>query len=131
MSCGEESVIPPTVVRPSLMSLHLRAQYGDRILGSGTGFLAVDASGSPVLITARHVVTGRDWEGQARNRMGAVPDRLTIRHNVQGVWGLFMEVTESLYGDDGEPLWREHARQREEADIAVLPLTDLRNVRTL
>lgn len=107
----------------SFQSLIVFPKFGEMGLGSATGFV-VKRNEEPFFVTNWHVVSGRDWiTGQPVHPQGAIPDRLHIMHGGAHGLGSFIAGIEPLYGETGEPLWREHPTWACAVDLAVLPLT--------
>lgn len=109
------------------MSLMIYMRFNGQPLGTATGFLINGPSGV-CLVTNRHVLTGREQvTNNILHPMLAVPNEILIQHNLVGHLGNWIFHTEPLY--DGErPRWLEHPTLGADADIAVLPLTQLHNV---
>jgi hypothetical protein len=115
--------------QPSFQSLLLETRFGNRPLGTATGFIVLHSDGSPLLITNWHVVTGRHPDTlQPLHPSGLVPDGLVINHNVQGAIGTWVQKGERLYDASSAPLWLEDPTHRSGVDIVGLPLTDLQGV---
>lgn len=116
---------------PSVKSLLLELYWRDLRLATATGtLLANDQQSHCAVITNRHVVTGRHQDtGQALDKDGAVPDRVTIHFFAPGddEWR-WKAITLPLYRDDGEPFWIEHPQLGEAADIVALNLNWGRDV---
>jgi hypothetical protein len=90
------------------MSLLVEMTRGDTILGNGTGFVVKSARGA-VLLTNRHVVTGRKPDGTPLIPDGLTPTGLRIGQNKKGHLGSWVFKDEPLY-DQGHPRWIEHPR---------------------
>lgn len=117
---AKEIVIAP----PSIRSLFVGILFNGRQIASGTGFTVQSAKG-PVLITNRHVVTGRHQEtDQPVSETGAIPDELVINHNMAGRLGTWTPKPEPLL-HHGKPRWIEHPVHGKKADIVALPLTQV------
>lgn len=112
------------------MSLFLETRRGGQVIGSATGFL-VESSSGPVLVTNRHVVTGRDQNDPNRllSGTGLVPDEVAILHERAESPGAntteWIPRYEDLKDDRGLPRWREHPLLGARADIVALPLTQI------
>jgi Trypsin-like peptidase domain len=121
------------IERPSFESLLLRPLFEGKDLASATGFV-VESKRGPVLITNRHVVSGRHQETDAPlANNGAVPNQLLIAHNgaqqdEKGVDTIRWK-RELLYANPDRPLWIEHPRLGRRVDVVALPLTDLVGVK--
>jgi len=114
--------------KPSFQSLLLESRFGNTVLSRATGFIVNRPSGTPLLITNWHVVTGRHI--QTRKPLhdhAAIPDRLAIFHNTQGLLGTWNVKVEHLYAS-GNPLWLEHPTHGSNVDVIGLPLTDISNI---
>lgn len=101
-------------------------------LSYASGFIVTGPTG-PLLITSRHVVTGRDQDtGTPLSASGGIPDNVLVTHNgsekdAKGSDTLVI-ASESLYDDSGAPRWFEHPILRDRADIVALPLTRLAGI---
>ena len=116
-----------TIAQPSVQSLLLQVRFGEVVLGTATGFV-VNSKRGPVLITNRHVVTGRHQQtGQPMSKTAGIPDNLVVWHNHTDKLGQWVATIEPLYAG-GQPLWREHPHLGTKADIVALPITTLSNV---
>ena len=114
------------IQEPSAIALRLSLQFNDRELATGTGFIT-RATAGPLLITARHNLTGRRQDtGACISRNGGIPNQVVIRHNSASL-GKYVEHIEPLYDDD-EPLWFEHPTLGPSADFVALPITQLDGV---
>ncbi len=80
-------------------------------LSSATAFIVIGRHGF-VLVTSRHVVTGKDNRtGSCLHRHAAVPNELIVSHRVDDIANQparFDERSEALYSVDGSPRWIEH-----------------------
>jgi hypothetical protein len=102
-------------------------RFGETVLGSGTGFI-VNAKSGPLLVTNRHIVTGRHQEtGKPLSATAGVPDNLLVWHNRLNCLGQWLAKGESLYVAK-VPRWKEHPKLGPRADIVCLPLTDTADV---
>lgn len=91
----------------------------------GTGFVALSILG-PVVLTNRHVVTGRDNDtGQLLSTMGAEPNELVICHHRRGARGQWVSRMERIRDAAGNPLWIEHPTLKSAADFVAVLLTQL------
>jgi hypothetical protein len=98
---NDAAVTAPTprhlIARPSVASLLLVGRVNQQPLSSPTGFL-VEREASRYLVTNWHVASGRrPDDGQPLSQTGAVPDELSVTHNVAGQLGTWMQVDEPLY----------------------------------
>ena len=110
-----------------MKSLFLRPLFAGQPIATATGFV-VTAPAGPMLITNRHVVTGRhNQTGQPLSPSGAVPDALEILHNQQGRLGVWVRRVEPLILN-GAGRWKEHPSLGAGADVVALPLTQLDEV---
>jgi hypothetical protein len=115
------------LAQPSVMSLFIVMRFNDKLLATGTGFVAQSPKG-PVLITNRHNVTGRDQNSnQPISSTGGVPNTITIMHNQKGKLGWWVNRAEPLFNEE-RPLWHEHPKLGSKADFVALPLTKLDDV---
>jgi hypothetical protein len=119
------SMLRFTAAVESYQPLLLTPYVNGNRLASGTGFV-VDSTKGPLLVTCRHIVTGRNNDtGTPLSSTGAVPSALIVRHNgypdpVTGI-DTTVEHLHQLY--DGErPLWVEHPLLGPRADVVALPL---------
>jgi hypothetical protein len=116
--------------RKSFSSLLLRLTANGNELGTATGFV-VDLGTSKRLVTNWHVLSGREPDTlQPKHKSAATPDGVTIWHNKNSLseemeW---VERQERLVDEEGKPLWLEHPRLRNRADIAALELKALDGV---
>lgn len=113
----------------SFSALYIEAWFRSRgddpdvFLGAGTGFL-VGVPDDFWLVTARHVVSGRNAEtNELESDKGFWPDYLRVRFARQGEGGGFEPVDQevALYADvdeDEVPLWRSPAQRR--VDVAAV-----------
>jgi hypothetical protein len=108
----------------STQSLLLTPMSGVARLATATGFI-VNHEDRPYLVTNWHVVAGRRADnGQALDsRTGALPDRISIRHNAADAIGQWVERIEPTVDANGEPLWLEHPVHGRTVDVVCLPLT--------
>jgi hypothetical protein len=94
----------------------------DNSLGSATGFV-VSLDGVSMLITNRHVVTGRrQTDGEILSDHGVTPTHLDIRHLRSGALVDWTTRRVPLY-ENGQPCWTEHPVFGSRADIVALPLS--------
>jgi hypothetical protein len=121
-----------TIELPSAQALLLTTVFEKTRLGPATGFVVPSKVG-PLLITCRHVVTGRDNNtGTPLSASSSIPDSLIVRHNgaetdARGV-DTTVETVEPLY-EDGQPRWIEHPTLANRADLVALRLTQLSTTR--
>lgn len=116
------------LLKESFKSLYVTPSYEGQRLSTATGFVVVGPRG-PLLITNRHVVTGRHHvTGELLSPMGAIPNELAILHNSVEL-GTWHRCVEPLFNSAGQPLWMEHPDFGTRADVVALPLTMSENVR--
>lgn len=117
------------LARPSVQSLLIQTQVDGQPLSSATGFVVPSRFG-PLLITNRHVLTGRDQNTQkpfAEN--GATPTELVIIHNRKDAVGQWVARIEPLH-DGPIKRWFEHPSLGARMDVGALRLTALADVAT-
>ena len=114
------------IAAPSLFAVRLQMRFDGTELAVATGFIT-GAGAGPLLITARHNLTGRDQEtGKCISDHGGTPNEVVIWHN--GIEPFtFIDRVEPLYDDD-VPRWVEHPTLGAKADFVALPLTQLEGV---
>ncbi|MCX6119993.1 MAG: trypsin-like peptidase domain-containing protein [Ignavibacteriales bacterium] len=116
------------ILENSRRSLLLQLLCNDQPLGTGTGFIVISKKG-PVLITNRHIATGRhNITGQPMSPSGGIPNKVQIAHNCLGKPEEWVLRTELLLKDDS-PQWIEHPTLGALADFVALPLTQLNDVK--
>jgi hypothetical protein len=119
---------PRNVAEHSIKSLLLKTMFNGQGLMTGTGFVA-NAPRGPVLITNRHVVTGRDQNaGQPLLANAAIPNQIQIFHSRANLLGQWVTTVEPLLDVNGQPTWIEHPTLGARADFVALPLTQLGDV---
>lgn len=83
----------------------------------------------PVLITARHLLSGRHHDSKRiLSNTGLVPDRVKIAHNRHEELGEWVIKEEMLRDEQGTPRWAEHPELKSKANIAALPLVEVFDV---
>ncbi len=120
------------IAYPSVASLLVKPQAREHHLATATGFVVM-FEGDAYLVTNFHVVSGRNGEtGETLDKQTAAwPDRLVIMHNSQERAGdpwVWLERTELLYEDGGNPRWLEHPVHGSRVDVVALRLSDLGGV---
>lgn len=106
----------------SAQSLYLQLFFRETLLASATGFVA-RSPGGPVLVTARHNVTGRRQDDDTPiSKTGGTPDRVLIIHHHSPEPLVWTSRFEDLYDLEGRPRWIEHPRLGRIADVVALPL---------
>lgn len=118
---------------PTLESLLLRIRANGLEIATATGFVVASDRG-PLLVTNRHVVTGRDQHTNAPlATSAAIPDELQVIHNGEakdaGGSDTIVPAREPLFSQTGAQLWIEHPRHGSRADVVALPLTKTVGVR--
>ncbi|WP_179593317.1 trypsin-like peptidase domain-containing protein [Cupriavidus plantarum] len=118
--------LPPILIDPlSVGSVLLRPMFNDLPLAAATGFIVQGISGQ-LLITNRHVVTGRDNQTELPlDAHASIPNRIAITH-VSAVDPIaWTETIEDLYLDENDetPRWIEHPHWKNKADVVALPLS--------
>jgi len=106
---------------PLLLSLQTKSQH----LAWATGFIAESPIG-PVLITCRHVLTGRDNQtNKPLSKTAAIPDEVIIRHNggnsSENI-SKVVSITQPLLDNNGKQLWFEHPVKGCSIDVVALPI---------
>jgi len=97
----------------------------DQPLYSGTAIVVMAQQG-PLLVTCRHLVTGRNQAThRALSPSSEVPNRMKIAHNRRNELGEWVFREEKLFNEDGTPRWAEHPTLCGNANIVALPLQDL------
>lgn len=96
-------------------------------LATATGFFVLDESGSPFLVTNRHVVTGRHWQtDELDDRTAPSALRFTVPiSRDDGRAGFWAQVTVALgYGDE-RPIWLEHPKFGKSVDVVAISVGHL------
>ncbi len=118
---------PIPILEQSLKSVYLQMQFNGTAIAKGTGFVA-NSSRGPVLVTARHNVTGRHHDtNQPLSSSGGIPNEVLILYNRKGPVGHWVgrvRHTELLLTGES-PRWIEHPRLGSQADFVALPLTQI------
>ena len=116
--------------KQSAVAIHTTAVFEGTPLASGTSFI-YELDG-PWLITAWHMVTGRDnTSGRPLAEHGGSPDRLILRYPLfvssdpatgqfQYDW-VYREVPLYVDASYEEPLFRWHPRHRQAVDVVAIP----------
>lgn len=113
----------PLILPASALTLRVEMRFSGHTLGSASGFVVVGPAG-PVLITNRHVVTGRHQDTNVPiDKQCGLPDELVIRHHL-GELGTFGDRVEPLFDVRRRPLWKEHPILSARADVIALPITN-------
>jgi hypothetical protein len=111
----------------SVQSLYVEPRFNGQKISNATGFVA-ESRGGPILITNRHVVTGRHQKtGECLSKQAAIPNQLAIFHNKKGAISQWVECVEPLYDDHNNKLWYEHPSLGEIADFVAIKLTNIEN----
>lgn len=117
------------LARPSVQSLLIQTQADGKPLATATGFVVTSRYG-PLLVTNRHVLTGRDQNTQQPFAPdGTTPTELVIIHNRKEAVGQWVARIEPLY-DGPVKRWFEHPTLGAKMDVAALRLTALADVAT-
>ena len=112
------------VSQPSFQSLFVEVLALGQPISTATAFVGKADVGRALLLTNRHVVTGRHQDtGQMLSSTGAIPDELRIWPNARTELGQFVPVHMPLL-TDGQPNWFEHPTLGEHADLVALQLPD-------
>lgn len=113
----------------SIQSLYLETQFNGQKLSSATGFVTKTARGLPILITNRHVVTGRHQDtNKVLSKKGAIPNEIVIFHNQKDNLGSWVKRVEPLLNRNEEELWHEHPTLAKKVDFVALKLSDISDV---
>ncbi len=116
------------ILKSSVQSLYILLLCDDQPLYSGTATVVMSQFG-PLLVTARHLVTGRNQQtNQILSPTGLVPNQMKIAHNRRGELGEWVIREEYLYDANDNARWGEHPRFRSKANVVVLPLADVFDV---
>jgi hypothetical protein len=114
---------------PSVQSLFLQLRYNGQNLSTATGFL-VQKDATHLLITNRHVVTGRhnDTDEPISKETAGLPNEVAILHHRLDHIGAWVWRLEALL--DGErPRWTEHPTLGRRMDCVALPLINVADVK--
>jgi len=112
------------LARPSVQSLLIQTQTNGKPLATATGFV-VQSQYGPVLITNRHVLTGRDQNtNQPFAANGELPTEVVIIHNRKGSLGQWVARIEALF-DGPVRRWFEHPELGAKMDVVALRLSAL------
>ncbi len=112
----------PAISQLSITSLLIEGRFNETGLSTGTGFIAMAAGDRPVLITNRHVVTGRNNDtGVCISPTAGIPNNLLVWHNAEAGLGSWVAVRHELLQGDA-PLWIEHPTLGARADFVALPI---------
>jgi hypothetical protein len=111
------------IITPNLLSfssIFIEPKYGDRKLGSATGFVW-EYQNLHYLVTNWHVMTGfHPQTKQVISESGATPDVLRIwLHNAEHL-GKWESHDLALFDNQGRPRWKEHRTFGADVDIAVI-----------
>ena len=110
------------IALPSVQSLLIEMFFNGSPISTGTGFV-VNSTKGPALITNRHNVTGKHQiTGALLSKTGGIPNEISIVHNQEGRLGSWVVRKEQLLDGDGNPLWKEHPRLKDQADFVAILL---------
>ncbi|MBI3898456.1 MAG: serine protease [Gammaproteobacteria bacterium] len=116
----------------SVKSLFVELLFDGTIVASGTGFV-VDAPLGPLLITARHNVTGKHHQtNKLLSSTGGVPNQIAIlQANVSkdATEISWVRSIAQLLDQDGNPLWYEHPVLGDKVDLVAIPLPTVDGIR--
>ncbi len=116
------------ILKSSVQSLYILLLRDDQPLYSGTAIIVMSRFG-PLLVTSRHLVTGRNQETRRiLSPTGIVPNRMKIAHNRRGELGEWVIREEKLFDANGNPRWGEHPKLSTRANVIALPLEDVFDV---
>lgn len=108
----------------SLPSVRLETYFRGVHIATASGFVDISSHG-PVLVTNRHVLTGRNhFTGKPIHPQAALPDECRIWYLLRSGEG-FETRSEALYDCDLWPRWNYHPKFGGTVDIATLPLTNI------
>lgn len=115
---------PRKLLSASLPSVRLETYFRGIHLATASGFIDISSHG-PVLVTNRHVMTGRNhFTGAPIHPDAVLPDECRIWYLLRS-GGAFETRSEVLYDRDLWPRWNYHAKHGGAVDIATLPLTNI------
>lgn len=115
------------VALPSVQSLLLELRFNGQPLSTATGFI-VEKESNPLLVTNRHVVTGRhNTTGEPLSITGGLPNEVAILHNRKEHLGEWVWRVEALLDGD-TPRWTEHPGLGGKVDCVALPLVSIEDV---
>ncbi len=116
------------IQRYSAASLYLEPRFNGQKISSATGFIVISPAG-PVLITNRHVVTGRHNEtNECLSNQAAEPNQLAIYHNKANASGQWLIHVEPIRDQNNEKLWYEHPTLGPKADLVAVKLTNTQGI---
>lgn len=116
------------ILPASTQSLLIQPQVSGTLLSTATGFV-IEGMHGPLLITNRHVVTGRHQRtGKPLSETGGIPNELAIWHNSTDGIPNWIAHVESLVDAEGNPMWVEHPTLGSAVDVVALRLTELQRV---
>ncbi len=115
------------VAGPSLKSIFIEARFRETVLGTGTAFLvAKDSQSHCMLITSRHIVTGKNPQtDECLNKHAGIPDNVVVHfHANTGETGNceWREIQLQLFRANGSPSWIEHGELAGKADVIAFNL---------
>jgi hypothetical protein len=109
------------ITAASLVPVRLELVARGEAISSATGFVDVSPQG-PVLVTNRHVFTGRHQHtGEPLDRMARLPDQVRMWFRERSELRL-VGHTQPLFDEGLAAFWLEHPSLVDRADVACLPL---------
>lgn len=112
------------VQQMSCSSLYIETYFNEHSVAVGTGFATTNSEGKLLLVTNRHIVTGRHQDtDKPLHRDAITPTRLAIFRTKWDQEGTLRWVSDErpLYDGSRSPLWVEHSLGAQ-VDVAALPL---------
>ncbi len=114
--------LPIIVDSATTKSVLIQTYFNETHLGWGTGFV-IDSRRGPLLISARHVFTGRHQDSSLPLHSACgIPNRILVWliHGPQ--LGSWQACEQPILTASEQPLWIEHPTFGALADVAALPL---------
>jgi hypothetical protein len=103
----------------SLASVHLQIDFNETKLATGSGFVVRTKQG-PILVTAKHNLTGREMDGKCKDKQGGIPNRVTLR-NFFGRLATRVPLYAATNDPNADPP-RFLTSAASQVDVALLPL---------
>jgi hypothetical protein len=116
----------PVEIDPlSITSLYLKINANGQRISTATGFV-VQYEGRSFLVSNWHVFSGRhpDTGHPLSRETAAIPDRISVAHQLKHDLGSWQFVAETLINEDGSPRWVEHPAGGA-VDVACLEIGNL------